>query len=170
MTSQNIALLLPARSTPCVERLKTNRIKTFKVFTCLRASTDIVSQLCDKSGLTDLVSTVANFTSLLGNLQRALLWSAGWVQVATESEDSSSSPATRRLSMPKSTYSSMSDVHVFQSAQAFDDSTQCELKTCKSNVIAYTTSTCEPSYVATKVQCAVSLGANVAFKQKNGPM
>ncbi|EGZ23061.1 hypothetical protein PHYSODRAFT_324321 [Phytophthora sojae] len=44
----------------------------------------------------------------------------------------------------------MSDVHVFQSAQAFDDSTQCELKTCKSNVIAYTTSTCEPSYVATK--------------------
>ncbi|POM71823.1 Protein kinase [Phytophthora palmivora] len=45
---------------------------------------------------------------------------------------------------------------VFLSSQAFDNATRCEVKKCKSDVISFTMSTCDPSYVESKALCAVS--------------
>ncbi|RLN45927.1 hypothetical protein BBJ29_007076 [Phytophthora kernoviae] len=147
-----------------------------------QARTDIVTQLHDNSAitqpvapaelnsaLTDLVGTVGNFSKFPDNLQRALLWSAGWVRTNpdTGSSASGSNSSDDYVQVYVLCGRTMSDV--FQRPSAFDDSSQCGLKSCKPNVITYTNSTCDPSYVETnKALCALSLEASLELK--DGPL
>ncbi|KAG7387942.1 hypothetical protein PHYPSEUDO_013340 [Phytophthora pseudosyringae] len=144
-------------------------------FTPAQASSEVVSQLYDStaitqpmapsklnSALTGLVRTVANFTTFPSNLQRAMLWGAGLVRV------SGSDQYVQVYVQCGRTMSS-----IFPTAQTFDDSALCEIKNCKSNVITFTESTCDPSYVETKTLCALSPESepsSVTFKQTGGPM
>ncbi|KAE9332676.1 hypothetical protein PF008_g14833 [Phytophthora fragariae] len=149
------------------------------------ASTDIPSQLYDSTAFTaptppsslptalsGLVYTVDNFTSFSGSLQRALLWSAGWVRVIPDTAGSSSS-SDDASSDYEQVYvlcgRTMSDV--FQSASAFDNDSLCSLvNTCKSNVITYTKSSCSADFVAEKALCALSSDIKVTPKAHAGPM
>ncbi|GMF54197.1 unnamed protein product [Phytophthora fragariaefolia] len=148
------------------------------------AYTDIPSQLHDNSAftaptapsslpseLTALVGSVANMTQLSGGLQRALLWSAGWVRAIPSSAGSSSASddaSADYVQVYVQCGRTMADV--FLTAAAFDDSEQCTLKNCKSNVISYTTQDCDPSYVASKALCALSSDMGVTPKNHEGPM
>jgi len=137
-----------------------------------RARTDIVSQLYDNSeisqptaptalndALTELVGTVANFTSFPSNLQRAMLWSAGWV--ASNADD-------QYVQVYVLCERTMSDV--FQASLAFDNSTECALKNCKSDVISFTTSSCSVDAVESKSLCALSPASTTSFTPTDGPM
>ncbi|ETP17337.1 TKL protein kinase [Phytophthora nicotianae CJ01A1] len=126
------------------------------------------------SALTDIVGTVENLTNFDYNLQRALLWSAGWVQAIPEYTDSisSSNDATPYVQVYVHCGQEMSDI--FLSSQIFE-STACELtvKECKSNVISFTESTCDPSYVETRTACAINPERGswkFSLEQKNGPI
>ncbi|KAG6611837.1 TKL protein kinase [Phytophthora cinnamomi] len=149
-----------------------------------QASTDIPAQLYGNSAmskpttpsslptaLSDLVVTVSNFSTFSASLQRALLWSAGWVRVIPESA-SSSSAADDSSADYVQVYvlcgRTMSDV--FQATAAFDNTTACPIKNCKSNVITYTESTCDPSFAAEKALCALSSGISVTPKGHDGPV
>ncbi|KAL4123943.1 hypothetical protein PRIC2_009787 [Phytophthora ramorum] len=119
--------------------------------------------------LTDLYLTASNFTSLPPNLQRSLLWSAGWVRAIPESAGSSSDASSNQyVQVYVRCGRTMSGV--FQTSEAFDNATACGLKTCKSNVITYTEQACSPSYVAQKALCALNPDASVTFATKSGPM
>ncbi|CAI5716314.1 unnamed protein product [Hyaloperonospora brassicae] len=160
------------------------------------ARTDIAAQLYGNSAITrpatpsrlnaaleDLVGSVANFTQLPFNVQRALLWSAGWVPIVSASPVLSMTTTTTTMSTEaasKVVYvqvyvlcgRTMSDV--FQSPQAFDNTSECELKNCKSNVISYTLSSCDTRYVESKTLCALSRDEVAAsfesMSSKAGPM
>lgn len=148
----------------------------------VQARTDIAAQLFDNAAisepiaptslnkaLTKLGVSVANFTSFKSNVQRAMLWSAGLVQANPDSTDDSSANYVQVYVLCGRT---MSDV--FQSAEALDDASRCPLKKCKSNVITFTESACEPSYVESKTLCALSMSsAGSSFgtlKTKTGPL
>lgn len=148
----------------------------------VQARTDIAAQLFDNAAisepiaptslnkaLTKLGVSVANFTSFKSNVQRAMLWSAGLVQANPDSTNDSSANYVQVYVLCGRT---MSDV--FQSAEAFDDALRCPLKKCKSNVITFTESACEPSYVESKTLCALSMSsAGSSFgtlKTKTGPL
>ncbi|KAG7382349.1 hypothetical protein PHYPSEUDO_005027 [Phytophthora pseudosyringae] len=149
----------------------------------VQAKSDIVAQLyvntaittptaptALNTALTTLVASVANFTRFPDNVQRAMLWSAGWVRAvpASGSADASNSYVQVYVLCGRT----MSDV--FQSASAFDNASACSLKSCKSNVITFTESTCDPSFVVGKGLCAVSpeaQGSSVGSLQtRSGPM
>lgn len=148
----------------------------------VQARTDIAAQLFDNAAisepiaptslnkaLTKLGVSVANFTSFKSNVQRAMLWSAGLVQANPDSTNDSSANYVQVYVLCGRT---MSDV--FQSAEALDDASRCPLKKCKSNVITFTESACEPSYVESKTLCALSMSsAGSSFgtlKTKTGPL
>ncbi|GMF12976.1 unnamed protein product [Phytophthora lilii] len=148
------------------------------------ARTDIPAQLHDNSAitqptapsalndaLTTLVGTVANFTRFPYNVQRAMLWSAGYVRVIPESSGSSSAAddaSADYVQVYVLCGRTMSDV--FPSSGAFDNETRCSLKNCKSNVITFTESSCDPTYVESKALCALSSDLSVTPKTKSGPM
>ncbi|CAH0482821.1 unnamed protein product [Peronospora belbahrii] len=152
----------------------------------IHARTDIVAQLYGNSAITrpimptslnaalqNLVGSVDNFTNFPFNLQRAMLWSAGWVQAIPES---GASPSDNALVNYVQVYvlcgRTMSDI--FQSTIAFNNATECELQSCKSNIISYTKSSCPVSFVETKTLCALSPDTAVSsfetLQQSSGPM
>ncbi|KAL3665679.1 hypothetical protein V7S43_009112 [Phytophthora oleae] len=151
----------------------------------VQARTDIVSQLYVNTAvktpteptvlnteLTTLVGTIANFTSFPPALQRALLWSAGWVRAVPDTAGSGSDTSDDYVQVYVQCDRTMSDI--FQVADAFDNSTLCELKTCKLNVIIYTEESCDPKYVASKSLCgirsSVTGSSSRTLKTKSGPM
>ncbi|KAG7382270.1 hypothetical protein PHYBOEH_010547 [Phytophthora boehmeriae] len=146
-----------------------------------QARTDIVTQLHDNSAITkpptpsklnsaliDLVGTVANFSSFSPPLQRALLWGTGWVRSNPDTgSESGSGTSDDYVQVYVLCGRTMSDV--FQPSSAFDNSSECSLKNCKSNVISYTNSSCDPSYIETKkALCALSQEASLELK--DGPL
>ncbi|ETL78565.1 TKL protein kinase [Phytophthora nicotianae] len=147
----------------------------------VQARTDIALQLYDNSAISKptaptslnkalegLVGDVNNFTSFDTNVQRAMLWSAGLVRAIPESDDSTADYVQVYVLCGRT----MSDV--FLSAETFDNTTRCAIKECKSNVISFTESDCEPSYVESKALCALSPGAAGSsfgtLKTKTGPL
>ncbi|KAL7686212.1 putative protein kinase [Plasmopara halstedii] len=147
------------------------------------ARTDIISQLYSNTAITtppppshlnlalqELVGDVTNFTTFPANVQRAMLWSAGWVLAI--SEDNESDSAANYMQVYVLCDRTMSDV--FQSSQAFDDTPRCDIKECKSTLISFTKSTCESSYVESKALCAVSPEATESTVHKlqttDGPL
>ncbi|POM68965.1 TKL protein kinase [Phytophthora palmivora] len=165
----------------CVAVDPTMRPSAAEALFKLQVIFDVVAQLYDNtaitepptpaslnSALTDLVGTVANFSSFPANLQRAMLWSAGWVQAIPASGEGLNTTA-QYVQVYVKCGRTMTDV--FLSSQDFDDSSSCEIKKCKSDVIAFTMSTCESSYVEKRTACAVSSESwNVTLKKTNGPM
>lgn len=150
------------------------------VFPAAFARTDIVSQLHDNSAITEpiapsslnaeltsLVGTVSNLTTFPGNVQRAMLWSAGWVRSNPRSSTSASGSAASDQYMQVYVQCGRTMSDVFQTASAFDDDTECPLISCKTNVITYTNSTCDPSYVEDKALCALT---SASLELKSGPM
>ncbi|TDH66281.1 uncharacterized protein CCR75_001507 [Bremia lactucae] len=156
------------------------------VLTTVHARTDIVAQLYGNTAITaptpptslnlalqELVVSVANFTQYPAALQRAMLWSAGWVRAQPEAAilDESSSAATY-VQVYVLCDRTMSDV--FQSPHAFDDPTRCGIKECKSTLVSFTKSTCDPDYVRSRALCAISPDATFEFvpplQTKNGPL
>lgn len=130
------------------------------------ARTDIVSQLYGNlaitkptppsrlnSALRELVGDVANLTHFPANVQRAMLWSAGWVRAIPESDEAAAA-SDNYVQVYVHCARTMTDV--FPPAQAFDDTSKCEIKECKSTLISFTTSTCEASYVQSRALCALS--------------
>ncbi|GMF28621.1 unnamed protein product [Phytophthora lilii] len=120
-------------------------------------------------GLTELVGTVENFTSFSNSLQRAMLWSTGWVLANPESSGSGSeaNSSAEYFQVYVQCGRTMSDV--FMSSQAVS----CDLKSCKNNVIFYTASTCTPSAIKNQTLCALSSevrSSNFTFQQKDGPI
>uniref|UniRef100_M4B5Y0 Protein kinase domain-containing protein n=1 Tax=Hyaloperonospora arabidopsidis (strain Emoy2) TaxID=559515 RepID=M4B5Y0_HYAAE len=147
------------------------------------ARTDISAQLYGNSAITrpatpsrlnaaleDLVGSVANFTRLPFNVQRTLLWSAGWVQIVSMAPFVSNTNSISKVVYVQVYVlcgRTMSDV--FQSSQAFDNTSACELKNCKSNVISYTLSSCDTRYVESKTLCALS-GEEIAASFESMPV
>ncbi|EGZ10728.1 hypothetical protein PHYSODRAFT_563622 [Phytophthora sojae] len=148
------------------------------------ASTDIPAQLYGNTAysqpttpselptaLSDLVNTVSNLTSFSYNLQRALLWSAGWVRANPDTAGSSSAfddVSSDYVQVYVLCGRTMADV--FQSASAFDNDTACPILNCKSNVITYTEASCDVDFAAEKALCALSSGITVTPKSHDGPL
>ncbi|KAG6960160.1 hypothetical protein JG687_00008379 [Phytophthora cactorum] len=154
----------------------------------VQARTDVAAQLYENSAintptkptslneaLRKLYVSVDNFTTFPPNVQRAMLWSAGLVRVIPDSAGSSSASddaSANYVQVYVLCGRTMSDV--FLSADAFDNTTRCPLRKCKSNVITFTTSECESSYVESKALCALSPDAAGSsfgtLKTKAGPL
>ncbi|KAF1788840.1 hypothetical protein GQ600_20125 [Phytophthora cactorum] len=92
--------------------------------------------------------------------------------INTPTKPTSLNEALRKLYVYVLCGRTMSDV--FLSADAFDNTTRCPLRKCKSNVITFTTSECESSYVESKALCALSPDAAGSsfgtLKTKAGPL
>ncbi|KAL4159397.1 hypothetical protein PRNP1_005157 [Phytophthora ramorum] len=119
--------------------------------------------------LRSLVKDVATFVKYPANLQRAMLWNAGWVRIIPESAGSGS--ASNGVGEYVQCGLTMSSI--FLSESTLSDGSLCELKTCKEGIITYTRSTCERSYVESKTLCALSPEADsfdATLSQRNGPM
>lgn len=148
------------------------------------ASTDIPAQLYGNTAysqpttpselptaLSDLVNTVSNLTSFSYNLQRALLWSAGWVRANPDTAGSSSAfddVSSDYVQVYVLCGRTMADV--FQSASAFDNDTACPILNCKSNVITYTEASCDVDFAAEKALCALSSGITVTPVARRAPV
>ncbi|ETN09881.1 TKL/MLK/MLK protein kinase [Phytophthora nicotianae INRA-310] len=125
------------------------------------------------SALTDIVETVANFERLPHGLQRAILWSAGWVQAIPRSGRPTDGSAHYVQAYVKCD-GTMNMNSVLLSSSIFDDSTSCKLnEKCNNSAIVFTESTCDPSYVESRAACAVSPESQsweFTLEQKNGPI
>ncbi|RLN58451.1 hypothetical protein BBJ28_00006017 [Nothophytophthora sp. Chile5] len=159
-----------------------------------RGATDLAQQIYDNTAitapvaprslntaLTKLVGDVSNFTSLSPRLQRALLWSTGWVRAipSTAASASGSYSSSAQAETESDLYAqvyvvcgrTMSDV--FLTASSFENKTLCPLHACKNDIVSLTMSTCEASYVEDKTLCALSPAAADApftLQQRDGPM
>ncbi|KAG1687473.1 hypothetical protein DVH05_005164 [Phytophthora capsici] len=118
------------------------------------------------TALIDLVGTTAIFSEFPSNLQRAMLWSAGLVRVANSNSSSDDSSGVY-VQVYVECGRAMSNV--FLSPGSFDN-TECPLKTCLTNAISYTESSCSPSYVETKALCALNSSTGATFEQSAGPI
>ncbi|KAL3659104.1 hypothetical protein V7S43_015988 [Phytophthora oleae] len=143
--------------------------------------TDILSQLKGNTaitepvppprlnaGLKELVGDLDNFSSLPYDLQRAMLWSSGWVRAIPEGASSSSGSDASDQYVQVYVLCGSTMSNIFLPTSTFEDWSACPIKTCKANNIAYTETTCEPSYVESKSLCALSPEA--VLEPKSGPL
>ncbi|KAL4134563.1 hypothetical protein PRIC2_004860 [Phytophthora ramorum] len=123
--------------------------------------------------LRSLVKDVATFVKYPANLQRAMLWNAGWVRIIPESAGSGSASDGVGEYVQMYVQCGLTMSSIFLSESTLSDGSLCELKTCKEGIITYTRSTCERSYVESKTLCALSPEADsfdATLSQRNGPM
>ncbi|KAG1705755.1 hypothetical protein DVH05_003506 [Phytophthora capsici] len=125
------------------------------------------------SALKQLVGDLDSFSSLPNNLQRAMLWSSGWVRAIPEGASSSSGSDASDQYVQVYVQCGTTMGNIFIPYTTFENQSSCPIKDCYRGIIAHAMTTCEPSFVESKSLCALSPDADSfddALESKLGPM